>query len=397
MIRQAILVAGVALLCVPTVFAQQGSSDLRAALLEVWPRYISVRALKEYANECHPNSSAVNEQTFAKWQAEQNLSDAIDALLPSALNPTELNAIKRSAQTTILPKLRQTFPKCVTSEQLKTLLAGSQVDLKKINAVAVAKVQTALSMNNASAPSVKANANAIANADPPMSKQDTSVESPTTTVTVPQTAQAPSKPTDQSTLEGVYMNQSTSFGVGGMMTLDFDSYAVFKDGTICRDIETIAAGRAGKLAARCGQWTRAGSGFSARWQNGKTSDLSGSTFYKTFPANAGDTLSGKYSSIGGGGNTALGGTAMIVVAKSYVFSPDGRFQVASSSGGSNTGVVVSANKSQSGTYVLDRHVIELRFNDGNVLRTGFYFFPASGKKTTKSIGIGGSIYSLRNG
>jgi hypothetical protein len=57
---------------------------------------------------------------------------------------------------------------------------------------------------------------------------------------------------------------------------------------------------------------------------------------------------------------------------------------------------VSANKRQSGTYSLDRHVIELRFNDGNVIRTGFFFFPASGKKTIKSIGIGGTVYSLRD-
>jgi hypothetical protein len=368
--------------------ASSAQDDLRAALLDVWPRYVGVRAVRDYANQCNANDVAANNRMFAQWQSAQGLTDQIDDLLEKALTAAELVELKRAAQSSIVSKVGETFPGCLTATQFSAIATGPTADLKKSSATSLAVVQRAMTSGVTSPTTSKSPPIASNVASDNASKTGAQPRAP-----APASA---SQPVDQSALDAVYINQTTSFGVGGMMTFDYDAYAVFNDGTICRDIETIATGRTGKTASRCGQWTRAGNGFSARWLDGKTSTLGGSTFYKTFPASAGDHLNGKYMSIGGGGNTALGGTAMVVVAKTYLFSADGSFQLASSSGGSNTGVAVSSSKSETGRYVLDRHVIELRFNDGNVLRTGFYFFPASGKKTHKSIGIGGSTYTLRD-
>lgn len=194
-------------------------------------------------------------------------------------------------------------------------------------------------------------------------------------------------------LEGVYMEQTTGFGVGGMMTFEFDAYAVFKDGTITSNINTLSGQQSARNSKDWGRWSRAGNGFAVQWGNGKSSQLSGSTFYRTFPAQSGETLQGTYRSIGGGGNTALGGGVMTVDARSITFSPNGQFNTAQTQGGSAPGVVASSSSKNSGTYRLDGHVIEMRYADGRVVRSGFYFFPNKGRKTDSTIGIGNRHYS----
>jgi hypothetical protein len=360
------------------VFAMPSFADssLRSALLEVWSRYASFKAVRDFANECEPQSANTNNQSFAKWQAGLGLSDQLDLLMSSVFTVREIDAFRSSERTSLLPKLRQQFPNCVSSTQLRVFLESRSANggLHGMPSNALATVQKALNTNVAK-PSEGNTSKGVA---PPV------------------TATSNAGAVDQSTLEGVYMDQVSRLGYGGMMILDFDSFAVYKDGTICKDIRTIAVGRSGKLASRCGQWTRAGNGFNARWQDGKTSKLEGNTFYRTFPANKGETLNGRYTATGGGGNTALGGDSAVFVSKTYVFAPDGTFSTQAAGGGGNSGVTTLSRSSDGGTYTLDRHTIELRFNDGRVSRDGFFFFPSKGQKTTDAIGIGDSVYSLKN-
>jgi hypothetical protein len=351
-------------------------SSLRSALLEVWPRYVSFKAMRDFANECEPQSASANNQSFAKWQTGLGLSDQLESLLSTAFSAREIDAFRATERKSLLPKMRQQFPNCVSSAQLRTFLESSIANgsLHGMPPNALATVQKALN---------------TAVAKPLESNTSKGVAAPVAT-------SSNAAAVDQSTLEGVYMDQVPAIGYGGMVILDFASFAVYKDGTICKDIRTIAVGRSGKLASRCGQWTRAGNGFTARWQDGKTSKLEGNTFYRTFPASKGETLNGRYTATGGGGNTALGGDSAVFVSKTYVFAPDGTFSTQAAGGGGNSGVTTLSRSSNGGTYTLDRHTIELRFNDGRVLRDGFFFFPSKGQKTTDAIGIGDSVYSLKN-
>jgi hypothetical protein len=341
--------------------------NLRSALLEVWPRYVGLRLVRDFASECNAQEAGANQAAFATWQSAVGLSDEIEALLERNIPARELEKLRASERGVLRNTLREKFPNCVTNAQLKTFLTTNAAggSIKGVSPQSMAAVQNALGKTVAKSPVAVSNG---------------------------ATTQAP---IDHSALEGVYMDQVYGVGFGGMTTIDFQSYAVFKDGSICKDIATIAHGRGGKFAAGCGQWTRAGNGFNVRWPNGKTEKLDGETFYRTFPAEKGETLNGQYRTLGGGGNVALGGNAWVMASEMFVFSPDGTFTTERASGGGNTGVATRARSGSGGTYALDRHTIELRFNDGRVMRNGFFFFPAKGVKTRDAIGLGGSVYNLK--
>jgi hypothetical protein len=103
-------------------------------------------------------------------------------------------------------------------------------------------------------------------------------------------------------------------------------------------------------------------------------------------------MKGSYKTIGGGGNTALGGNTMIFVASNITFNDKGQFTLQKTSGGSNTDFDVStttyANSNSAGTYTLNGYSIEMRFNNGQAVRKLFYFYPDS--KTT--FGMGSDAY-----
>jgi hypothetical protein len=370
------------LLTTATIAIAHADSALRAALNEVWPRYQSLRVLLDYTNECQPANTNKNREAFANWSAKQGVSDQIQPLFDRTFSASEVRTLRTTIESQGRAKFKEMFPNCVTSEQFVTLLQSPTSDLQKRHGQAIAVIAKATGQD---APSAASNA-PIKKASP----ADTSTPSNNT-----QTANAaPQANVNQSDLEGIYLSQTYGYGIGGMMTIEFDSYAVFKDGTICENIDTVVRGHSAQ-AKGCGQWTRKGNGFSVRWNNGKSKELGGSTFYPTHPAASGERLNGRYTSLSGAGNTALGGDSMVFASQAYVFHPDGRFESAKSGGGGNSSVTAVSGRSQAGTYTLDRNVIEMRFGDGKVIRTGFFFFPAHGKKTHGSIGIGESVYSLR--
>ena len=113
----------------------------------------------------------------------------------------------------------------------------------------------------------------------------------------------------------------------------------------------------------------------------------------TVPAKHNEKMTGQFKTIGGGGNTAMGGSAMIVASNNIRFNDKGQFSMAGVSGGSNSeaGVSVStyADKNGAGSYTLDGYSIELKFNNGEIRRQLFYFFPDS----HDAFNIGSSSYT----
>jgi hypothetical protein len=81
--------------------------------------------------------------------------------------------------------------------------------------------------------------------------------------------------------------------------------------------------------------------------------------------------------------------------KAITFFPDGRFTTESASGGSAPGVVIGSRRGNAGTYSLDRHTISMRYADGRVVNTGFYFYPSKGQKTRNALAIGNREYTLQ--
>jgi hypothetical protein len=357
---------GTSLLILSTARLAAATPELRKALLELYPVYSAAELLHQYADECEPNGAPAHQAAYDRWLQTHRLTGVRD-LLRQQISAQEYRDIEQAEQNQLRPKLRRAFPKCIDRALLEKIYSSAKMDPRNTNTASLATIQTAL-VDRPTPPGKPTNPGTP---KPP---------APTPPIT------PPSNP-NSAALEGIYLSQTTGFsGVGGGVSLNFTSYAVFQDGTISSDLNAALGGTGDRNPKRWGQWQRHGNGFKVTWNNGKTSNLGGKLFYKTFAATPGDTIQGKYLSIGGGGNTALGGNVLTASWKNITFDANGRFE----QGGSKQG-----GPAVSGNYSLDGHAIELRYPNGSVIRTGFYFFPSKGQKSADSIAIGNTIYSRR--
>ena len=199
-----------------------------------------------------------------------------------------------------------------------------------------------------------------------------------------------------SQIVGVYLNENYTSGVGGMVVLEYDPVLLLRDGTAYEDFDVpptelnIASFKKAR-PRRVGRWTKTAAGYSVRFNGDKSSsDLKAS--FKVKPAAAGQKLSGEYRTIGGGGNTALGGDVMVAYSNTYVFDRNGRFSGERAGGGGNSGVTVATSSKNAGTYTLSGYALRLKYNDGRVVRQLFYFYPDEDSKGKPVIGIGNSAY-----
>jgi hypothetical protein len=340
------------------------TGSLQKALLSLYSTYGSASLLREYADECEPSGTANHQAAYDRWLETYQLK-GVQNLLYESVGPRAAKNIKQSEQGTLKTKLRESFPNCVNGKQLAAIYASPKMNPTELNPAALAVIQAAL--NNAQS------------AEPPDPVRSKPIQSRGAKTIAP--------------LKGIYMQQVTSYGVGGMVTFDFDAYAVFQDGTISRDLNEVFGDKTARNPKDWGRWQQSGNGFNVTWNNGKTKKLGGSLFYRTFASSSGDRLEGLYRSLGGGGNTALGGNVMIVDSRNIQFYRNGSFEESSARGGSSGQTTTSSKNSATGTYTLNGHTIELRYADGRTLRTSFYFFPSKGGKTADSIGIGSRVYS----
>lgn len=208
----------------------------------------------------------------------------------------------------------------------------------------------------------------------------------------------------ESEIEGLYFVTHYGYGVGGGVTIRFDPYLLLKNGDAFNDLRVppqdldVAASKR-EDPDSWGTWQREGSEYVFYFPDDKDGEerIEEDGVYPAIPADDGETLTGTWRSLGGGGNTALGGQALVWAAKAITFSRDGRFELEISGGGSNeaagVGVTALSRRASMGTYHLSGHVAELRYDDGRVERSNFYFFPDHGQKDLDTFVLGGSTYS----
>jgi hypothetical protein len=96
------------------------------------------------------------------------------------------------------------------------------------------------------------------------------------------------------------------------------------------------------------------------------------------PATKNEKLAGTWSTIGGGGNTIMGGGTMVVSSNALTFNDQGQFTTESTGGGTFSGatgtVTAYSNKNAAGTYTFDGYSLELKYNNGNIVRKSFCFY-----------------------
>lgn len=219
----------------------------------------------------------------------------------------------------------------------------------------------------------------------------------------------PAHPENWAKVADVYFRSVAGVGVGGMMIMRFEPLILFKDGSYyeiddaaLEDID-LAAERS-RRPNDWGRWARQGDRFVLTNSKGKAHDyaLQQGQFFKAYPANGTAQPLGSYESIGGGGNTALGGEVMIAIQNRYTFLPGGIFSTARSTGATNNGSVngvgstVAANRAGQGRYTVDRYTITLTQPDGRSQRR---FFAFGSEKTPPRLDkdmifIGDTVYTL---
>lgn len=179
------------------------------------------------------------------------------------------------------------------------------------------------------------------------------------------------------TLEGLYLHLTYTVGIGGAVYTAYKPYALLKDGAVTDDLtyypqssDDVAEWRRRKPRA-WGRWTKNGSVLSIRWDDSSRKPETWKKWFETRPGSPGLGLKGRFQSLGGGGNTALGGDVMVAAWNSYEFLPDGTVTSGGGSGGSSEGagtgvsVVTGSQKAeQRGRYRVDGYSIEFQFSDG---------------------------------
>lgn len=194
-------------------------------------------------------------------------------------------------------------------------------------------------------------------------------------------------------IEGIYIHLEYNFGVGGAVYPVYNPYLFFTDGSVYKNLATnpdklhITQSKQ-QEPKEWGTWKKSGNDITLTWNKGKSETWTAKSYHKALPAGNNELLAGSYSSISGGGNTALGGDVMIVNSKNLAFNGS-KFTYESTSGGTSTSVTSYSNKSKAGTYKLTGYSIEYTFNNGTHEQKFFYFYPDS--KTV--FGVGDQVYS----
>ncbi|MBZ9750782.1 hypothetical protein K7W42_07895 [Deinococcus sp. HMF7604] len=176
---------------------------------------------------------------------------------------------------------------------------------------------------------------------------------------------------------GVYTTQSSGIGVGGMVIVTFPPYLFLKDGTVYNDPSWAPSSFNAKLSRQLepqkwGKWSRQGQNFQIRWGDGETETFEVQDAIK--PAAAGLKLSGAYASLGGGGNTAMGGDVMVAGGSDYTFKPDGTFTGGRFGGASTSNMAVGSQSRGGGRYSIQGYGITIKPTSGPEQRLLFYRF-----------------------
>ncbi len=197
------------------------------------------------------------------------------------------------------------------------------------------------------------------------------------------------------TIKGIVMHSESTIGVGGLIGTVSRPYVFFSDGSFYGVLDTDPYNLSHRNNLdKWGHWRMKGKTIAISWdQDGKTDDWESYKWRWALPATKGEKIAGTFSAISGGGNSASGGSSYTMSSKYITFNRNGQFTFESVGGGGYSGVggdnSAWSSSNNAGTYVLDRYGIELHFNNGKTVRSGFSFY--DDKKDMMS--IGSSIYS----
>ncbi|MEL7453937.1 MAG: hypothetical protein AAGJ50_11270, partial [Pseudomonadota bacterium] len=141
-----------------------------------------------------------------------------------------------------------------------------------------------------------------------------------------------------------------------------------------------------------GTWKQSGSQYFVEWPNSKDPLEIDKSRDKPQTFARGHRLNGTWTSIGGGGNTAFGGSVSVAVSNTYRFYPDGSFTAGRSTGAVSAAGSGWTKSGASGTYQIDSATLTLTDREGQSLSTSL-FYDANNKTGGMALWIGGKAFS----
>lgn len=180
----------------------------------------------------------------------------------------------------------------------------------------------------------------------------------------------------QREIDSFGFDSRAAMGIGGFLTMKTFPIVLFRDGTALLEIEALA--RPADLAAHrraspddWTRWRRAGGELQLERRGKDGTAWQKLYFQATYPRLPdGFRLDGRYRSLSGVGNVAVGGTDSVAAFQEYTFAPDGRVLRGGGAGATATGgdfsvALASAAPARRGRYRIDGLQLAIDWEDGS--------------------------------
>lgn len=200
-------------------------------------------------------------------------------------------------------------------------------------------------------------------------------------------------------IEGFGFDYMATVGIGGGMAMKVYPVVLFKNGEALEDIEGLgfSAGIDAHKRANPDDWTkwRQSGGRPQTMTKKGWENLPFTAIYDKLPA--GFKLNGRYQSLGGGGNTALGGSDYIAVWSTFDFLADGRVVKGGGAGGysafqSASTAFSSVATDRRGRYRIDGLTLIVDYDN----KTSERYLIVTDPKDPDVIWLDGSSYVLKD-
>lgn len=193
-------------------------------------------------------------------------------------------------------------------------------------------------------------------------------------------------------INGILIHLEYNYAPDGKMIRTYYPYLVLNDGSLYSEPVTspyvfdVNLSKE-KEPKKWGTWKLKGNSFVVDWNSRNETEKWYKNWFWATPSISNERIEGSFMTVTGNGNDAL--KINSAAPKTITFTNNGQFTISPATDATgNTPASEFSKRNESGTYLLNDYSIELRFNNGTVLRQTFYFY-LQGKT---HFGIGNHVY-----
>ncbi|WP_205508729.1 hypothetical protein [Longitalea arenae] len=196
-------------------------------------------------------------------------------------------------------------------------------------------------------------------------------------------------------INGILIHLDYTTNAEGKMVRNYKPYLVLNDGSIYGDpvlspYSLDVAQSKQKEPQKWGTWKLKNNIFTVEWTATRETEKWFKNWFWATPAQREEKLDGSFMTVNGVENGSVKSAENALASKNIVFNKDGQFALTTGNNG-NAAVPASefSKKNEAGTYTLNDYSMELRFNNGTVIRRVFYFY----LQGSTHFGIGNAAYA----